>query len=232
MERIHNESIIHSYLRIHRLHRFFSGFSEEEIQLYRFYKGEMIYINGEEITNMYFVVDGKVKIYTNTMDDKRLILRFQKALAVIGDIEFIYNDPAMHSVEASSECLAISVPYRIIREKLGKNPDFLHYLLETVTQKFRSKTTSATLNLLYPVEVRFASYLLSVSNGYSDPIFHEEMKDISLVDISETIGTSYRHLNRVIQKLSQEGIIKRGKQGIQIIDMDKLKEIAQDNIYE
>ena len=56
MERIHNESMIHSYLRIHRLHRFFSGFSEEEIQLYRFYKGEMIYINGEEITNMYFVV--------------------------------------------------------------------------------------------------------------------------------------------------------------------------------
>jgi len=231
MERIYNKALIHSYVEMYKLNNLFSEFSDEDIQLYRFYKGEMIYITGEEILNMYFIVEGKVKIYTNTIDDKRLILRFQKAVAVIGDIEFIDNDPALHSVEASSDCIAIGISYKTIREKLGSNPIFLQYLLESVTSKFRTKTNSS-INLLYPVEVRFASYLLSTSNEGKDSSFQEEMKNISLTDISEMIGTSYRHLNRVITKLSNESIIKRENGVIHIQDIEKLKEIARDNIYE
>lgn len=228
MERIHNKTLIHSYVEKNKLNKLFTNFSYEDIQLYRFYKGEMIYITGEEILNMYFVVEGKVKIYTNTIDDKRLILRFQKAVAVIGDIEFIDNDPALHSVEASSDCIAIGISYKTIREKLGSNPIFLQYLLESVTSKFRTKTNSS-INLLYPVEVRFASYLLSTTNEGRDSSFQEE---ISLTDISEMIGTSYRHLNRVITKLSNESIIKRENGRIHLQDIEKLKEIARDNIYE
>ncbi|MGN1401999.1 MAG: Crp/Fnr family transcriptional regulator [Bacillus sp. (in: firmicutes)] len=229
MERFQNKELVQSYLEMHnKLHSLFEEFNFEEIQLYRFHKGEMIYITGEEISNMYFIVEGKVKIYTTTIDDKRLILRFQKALGVIGDIEFIHNDPALHSVEASSDCTALGIPYRTIREKVKQNPVFLQYLLEAVTQKFRTKTSSSN-NLLYPVEVRFASYLLSTVEGNESVA---EAEDLSLTEVSELIGTSYRHLNRVIQKLSNEETIKREKGIIHITDLDKLREIAKGNIYE
>jgi CRP-like cAMP-binding protein len=85
---------------------------------------------------------------------------------------------------------------------------------------------------MYPVEVRLASYLLSVSFDESNSAFHEELRASSLVDVANLIGTSYRHLNRVIRKMIEEGLVERAKGYIVIKDRKGLSELAGHNIYE
>ena len=230
MQRIKNEEQLSSYIEKNNLNELFSVFHKEQLQLCRFEKGEMIYTEGEEISEMYFIVEGKVKIFVTTLDDKRLILRFKNALVPIGEIEFIHNDPAYHSVEASTDCWAIALTYKTLRENIFNNTFFLQYLLEEITYKFRAKANTVSLNL-YPVEVRFASYLLSMSTDATGE-FQEEMRNLSLSEIAETIGTSYRHLNRVIQKMCNLQVIERRNGKIHINDLEKLREIARDNMYE
>ncbi|MGM9926810.1 MAG: Crp/Fnr family transcriptional regulator [Bacillus sp. (in: firmicutes)] len=231
MQRIDNKERLSSFVDKHNLRPLLSAFPDDQLRLYRINKGEMIYTAGQEIREMYFIVEGKVKIFSTTLDDKRLVLRFQKALVLIGEIEFIHNDPAIHSVEASTECLAIGLSYKILRENIGDNLKFLQFLLEEITYKFRTKTNISSLNLLYPVEVRFASYLLSISSE-GTALFQEEMRHSSLSDIAEMIGTSYRHLNRVIQKMCSNQVIERVNGKIHILDLEKLKEMAKNNVYE
>lgn len=231
MQRIKDEKRLNSYIEQNNLNQLFSVFDKEQLKLYRFEKGEMIYTKGEEICEMYFIVEGKVKLFVTTLDDKRLLLRFKKALVAIGEIEFIHNDSAYHSVEASTECWAIGLTYKTLRENVYNNTAFLQYLLKEITSKFRAKASTISLNLLYPVEVRFASYLLSMSTDATGE-FQEDMRNLSLSEIAEMIGTSYRHLNRVIQKMCNSQVIERKGGEIHINDLEKLREIARNNIYE
>ena len=84
---------------------------------------------------------------------------------------------------------------------------------------------------MYPVEVRLASYLLSISCAESDALFKSHIS-ISLKDAANLIGTSYRHLNRVMTQFCEEGLIERNKGYILVKDLEGLRELAGENIYE
>jgi CRP-like cAMP-binding protein len=84
---------------------------------------------------------------------------------------------------------------------------------------------------MYPVEVRLASYLLSVSFDETDSLNNGQLK-ISIKDAANFIGTSYRHLNRVIQQFCTEGFIERNKGFILVKDRVGLSALAGHNIYE
>ena len=232
MRKIDDKPLLHSYLKKHDMLSLFTDIPCDEINLYKFAKREIVIATGEAIDQMYFFVDGKIKIYTDTIDDRRLTLRFQKAPAIVGELEYLHNEHAQHSVAASTECLAIGIRFDTIRQHLNDNPAFLRYLLEMISDKFSAKVHVSSMNLLYPVDVRFASYLLSISGEDEETLFDENREDITLSDISEMIGTSYRHLNRVVQRLCDEGIIRKEKRIVHINDRKKLLEIAKGNIYE
>jgi CRP-like cAMP-binding protein len=51
-------------------------------------------------------------------------------------------------------------------------------------------------------------------------------------DAANLIGTSYRHMNRVIQKLCKEGLVERSKGFIHVKDREGLSSLVSQNIYE
>ena len=224
--------MISAFLQKYELDQVFPSLGIDSFDLLHVPKGHIICSKGDEINDLHFLVQGKVKIYTTTLDDKRLILRFQKSLGLIGDIEFIQGTPVLHTIEASTECYFITLSYNVLRKTVINDPVFLTFLLEIVTKKFRAKTDAATLNLLYPVEVRVASYLLSTKADDERLLYHEEAKGSSMTDIADMIGTSYRHLNRVIKKLCNDGLIEKVDGQITIKNIEMLREIARNNIYE
>ncbi|WP_042351496.1 Crp/Fnr family transcriptional regulator [Bacillus massiliigorillae] len=232
MRIIDNQPLLYSYLEKNNLHVFFSPLDINKIRLCSFSKGESIIAAGEPLQEILFIVEGKVKVFTMTPEDKRLIIRFLKAPVTLGDIEFANEEVAVNSVEASTDCMALSISYKDVKETIGNDPSFLQFLLKSIAHKFRTKTNFTTFNVLYPVEVRFASYLLSISTNSKGTLFREEMKNSSIADIADLIGTSYRHLNRVILKLCEEQVIERVNGTIHIKNFEKLRELAKDNIYE
>ncbi len=232
MQKKEREKYILKYLKKYSINEIFSSIDLNDIDVLQIKKGQLICSKGDEIHDMYFLVEGKVKIYTITPDDKRLILRFQKSLGIIGDIEYIQGTHVLHTIESSTDCLLLKIPFQIIRRTVGNDERFLSFLLDVVTRRFRAKTDAATLNLLYPVEVRLASFLLSTTTDGERPVYHEEAVGSSLKDIADMVGTSYRHLNRVIKNLCNEDIISRSNGKLYVKDLERLKDIAKNNIYE
>lgn len=85
---------------------------------------------------------------------------------------------------------------------------------------------------MYPVEVRLASYLLSVSSGESDELLHEQLSTAGLKDAANLIGVSYRHLNRIVYQFCSEGLVERSKGGIIVKNREGLRALTSHNIYE
>jgi len=231
MKKMKDQEQIDQYIQAYQIESIFNEPLLPYLELYSFEQGELICSQGDPSQYLYVLVKGKIKISTTSPEGKTLILSFKTPLEVIGDVEYVRGIDFINTVEAVSSVMMIGIHYRWL-ENYGKDHSpLLQFLLDIITKKFTIKSTSLSFNLMYPVEVRLASYLLSVSFDESDSLCNVQLS-ISIKDAANLIGTSYRHLNRVIAQFCKEGLVERNNGFILVKDREGLSAIAGHNIYE
>jgi CRP-like cAMP-binding protein len=221
---------INQYLNQYGLEDVFPEPLRQRLALYRFEPEEALCLQGEEPQFLFLLVQGKVKVYTTSTEGKTLLISFTNPLGIIGEIECLRDRENLNTVTAVSQVETIGVHKRWLTQ-YGLEASFLRFLLDMVTEKFYTKSISLSSSLLYPVEVRLASYLLSVSYGDEGESF-SRVSMSNMKDTANLIGTSYRHLNRVLQSFCSAGLVERRKGKLAVIDRKGLTAVAGRNIYE
>lgn len=79
---------------------------------------------------------------------------------------------------------------------------------------------SSRVNALSPVSVRLAAYYCTIesTNGNSEYITSNKLDEVASL-----IGTTKRHLNRILKQWSEEGSIHRAGDHIQILNWEKIR---------
>lgn len=232
MKEILDAGVLDSRLQEFGLEPIFTEALKPYMSLYSYDAGELVCSQGDPSGTLYVLVKGKLKIYTTSAEGRTLVLCFKTPLEIVGDIEYVKNTDIVNTVEAVTPVQLIGIPYRQLKKHVNDHPPFLQFLLDIITQKFYIKSNSFSFNLMYPVEVRLASYLLSVSTGESDELLHEQLSTANLKDAANLIGVSYRHLNRIVYQFCSEGLIERSKGGIVVRNREGLRALTRHNIYE
>lgn len=199
---------------MHQLQNVFHQRLISHVSLWRYQQGELICSKGDKREYMYLLVKGKLKIFTTTKEGKTFILCFKNPLEAIGDIEYVQQTDMVNTVEAVTEVHMLRISHQALMRHAKDDPRVLAFLLKGITNKFYTKSNDLSFHLLYPVEVRLASYLLSVLTGDDDA----RARPLRLTDAASLIGTSYRHINRVIQQFQEKGLIERRRGKITICD--------------
>lgn len=200
----------------------------KQLRLKEFESEEMIFEMGNEIDGIYLQMSGKYRVTTNTPTGKSLLLRQSKPFSIIGDIEYFQQLPIQSDVIAEETSHFLFISTYLMRQTLGSNASFLKILLSEVTYKLQSCTTASKINILSPVDVRFASLCCTLYETNSKSHFSTN----ELTHIASLIGTTTRHLNRILQKLEQDRIIKKAQGTVTITDWTALEKIADGLIYE
>ncbi|GIN10673.1 cyclic nucleotide-binding protein [Shouchella clausii] len=226
MKYIQDLKLLHSKLREYHVEEMFDREKQLPFTLQQYEQDEMILLEGMDLKTLLFLVEGKVKITSSVETGKSLLLRFVQPFSIIGDIELIRKVPVQSQVKAVNECLLIGLHVDYIKQHEMNNPKFLHTLLEHVSYKLQTCTTASRVNLLASVENKFASYLISTISPAPENVFGIELKTSNIKEIADLLGTTYRHLNRVIHSLSQRKIIERDKNSIRILNWVKLEEVS------
>jgi CRP-like cAMP-binding protein len=232
MMEMYDDDLLKQYLQTYQLESIFNDEIMPYLSLNHFEKGEFIFSQGEPAQYLYVLVKGKIKIYTTSAEGKTLILSFKTPLEVVGDIEYVQEINTINTVEAVSTVHMIGIRYAILKRFVKDYSPFLNFILKNITEKFYLKTISMSLNIMSSVEVRLASYLLSVTSDENEQSLIGQLSTTSLTDTANLIGTSYRHLNRVIHQFCADGLVERSKGLILIKDRARLKDLAGGNIYE
>lgn len=217
---------IAEFLQHHQLSDLFPEHVREDMNVATYSSSERLFSQGDKADTLYLLIKGKLKISMLSPEGKRLIVAFKTPFDIVGDVEYVRGIPFINTVEAVTDIVVIGISYDALRRNMADNAAWLQFLLQTITQKFETKTRAMNFNLLYTVNVRVASYLLAMTPT------QQMLESTSLIDMADLIGTSYRHLNRVLQQFEQAGWIvkKRGK--ITLLDRAALLEQAGQNIYE
>jgi len=100
-------------------------------------------------------------------------------------------------------------------------------ICEYLGDKLTDASNNSSINLLYPLENRLASYIVAFASTDNDNIKKLTFKE-SYSEIAELLGTSYRHLNRTLNKFCLEGILTKFDRDYLIEDFNKLLYLAGD----
>ena len=197
-------------------------------RLVRYEPGDAICVQGDEAAELRFHVAGKIRVSHTSVAGKRLVLSFKYPLDLIGDIEYVRRTPYLNTVEAVTPVEMLVIAFDDLARHAADDVAWLRYLLEEITRKFEQKSQSLSFNLFYPVEVRLASYLLSMT---PDERTLGSTVD-ELTDIADLIGTSYRHVNRTLRRFVEAGLVVRNRRVITIVNRAGLYDVAGESIYE
>jgi len=189
------------YLADKKLRSIFPGRALEWGMLLTVEPGEYITRQGYPVDKMYCLLEGIVKGYSTSVDGKNMIYAFFRQGEILGDIEFFTGCETLGTIQAVTTAKCIMLDVRKYRERLMNDVDFLRTSLRKMGQKLARASHNNAINLLQPVNVRVAAYILTVAR---DGVFQT-----SVTDMAELIGASYRHVWRVLQAFCMAGLLEK-----------------------
>ena len=191
-------------MRHHTIHpqleQVFSAPYLSQLQKVTFQKGNYICTQGQDITELTYILSGRVKIVRSLSNGKEHILEMPQQPQLLGDVELMTNQLAGSSVIALEEVQAAQLPLNN-KEELLKDPVFLYQIGRNLAMALHKQGITASTNASYSVKERLATHIL---NSEEENIFQ-----LSPSILASRFGTSYRHVQRVIKQFIDQGIIKK-----------------------
>lgn len=222
MKRLLDNELINQYLDRNDIENLLDKDIKNHVQLHFYQKEEFILEAETELKYYYFIVEGKVKISYLFENGKSMHLKFYKEFNTIGDLELLKNMPIRCNVEAIEDTYLIAIPAKILRKKYMDNTNFLHHLIESLSEKLYATINNSSYNYVYPLINRLSSYLVQLITDKNYIYLNS-----SFEEIAQFLGTTYRHLNRTFNELELEMIIKCDNKKIYILDEFRLRELSK-----
>jgi CRP-like cAMP-binding protein len=176
-------------------------------------KGEVLFSEGEPVTGIYFVSDGKVKVHKKWGEEKELIIRIADKGTILGhrglgtDTSYPVSATAM---EASTVCF---IDLGFFEASVKLNHEFTYNLLMFFADELRESERKMRNLAHMPVKGRVSQALLTFTEKFG--VTSEGCIDILLSkqDMAAYTGATYETVFRILNELIEEGVIEmQGKQ--------------------
>ena len=218
MKKIEDPFIIEKYYNELNMQEIFINDVTKHMKLLKFDKYEYLSREEEDLEYLLFFIQGKAKVFKTLPNGRNLLLAFYNSIRVIGDIEIVKNQ---------STCYCLAIPMKKARLELTNDRKFLKFTCESLAEKLAAVSMNSSINLLYPLENRLASYINEFLTNDEDSNIYIDF-DENLVNIAELLGSSYRHLLRTLNTLSKKGVLEKEDGKYKVINKVLLEELAGD----
>lgn len=199
---------------------FFSFDIRSYLEERRYQPGEYILREGSFPQHLYFLTQGRAKIYTTHKNGKISLLSFAEAPDLIGEMELLEARKESLCVQALAPCRFLVVDVRRCREQLLEDARFLRFLCNHLARRSTRHTAVLSLSQAYPLRNQLAAFLLMAAEGDRYRERHTEA--------AEYLGVSYRHLLYVLAQFREEGLIVKEKDGYRLADVEALRALAEE----
>lgn len=219
MIKIENKTQVEEYYNHFPLVDYFGFDIKPFTKTIQFENDELILREGEEPNYLFYLIDGRAKLFLTHDNGRISLVNFLSAPCFIGEMELLDAQRFANGVKAITKCTCFAIQIELCKEQILQDSKFLRHICVFLGKKAIMNTDNYSRNQSYPLDVRLAVFILTVSNnGY----YRERH-----TEVAEYLGVTYRHLLYVLADFVKRGIVKKTPQGYHIENIKMLREIAE-----
>ncbi len=190
----------------------------------RYRPGETIFKQGTAMTHIIIVTEGLVKVYLEGINDRNLILRFARPVAMIGGPGFFTDYKNHVTTMAIEETSACFIDVNTLKEIIEQNQNFAIALLKWVNSHTLSTYTKFIELTQKGMHGRIAGALLYL---HKEVFFDMEGGfRINRQDLADLTAMSKESGIRILKELKDENLISVVGNYIVLNDIDRLEKIS------
>lgn len=178
-----------------------------------FEKGECLLCQGDPPPGLFLLRSGLGRVYTSSANGRAILRAFVGPEEVIGEIEYFAGTPLGCTVEAARRTEAWFLSSSAVDALLRKEPQLAIALATTMARRYHDDVARSSEQISYPVADNVLRICLSHMRDQGDPQIQ-----LPKHDLAEYLGTSGRHLNRVLKKLAGRGAIELAPGQVRSVD--------------
>ncbi len=179
---------------------------------------ETVIRQGEEALYLYYMLKGRCKISAYMENGKEVIIKKAVAPSLLGEIELFHKDLSL-SVETLDPCTMLRFPLEDCKDILLNDRQFLLQNCIRLAIKERDTAFQLSRSISFPLQNRLADFILD--NSYAD------IMNIPKTVIAQSLGVSYRHLEKVMNDLVEDSVLHKNGKKYRIINRKRLEELSE-----
>lgn len=190
-------------------------------------KGDVIFTEGNISNTLYFINEGRIKLYKYTKDGKEQILHILSEGEFFGELELIKPSKYRFNAKSIVDAKICTLSKDEMKSIIMREPEIGIKVLEAIGERL-SKIESLVQNLATnDVDSRMAYLLMDLMEKYGENIENSISVKLQLSreDMANYIGVTRETISRKLKKFEDEKLIKIvGTKNIIILDEEGLKD--------
>ncbi|MBY0434420.1 MAG: response regulator [Cyclobacteriaceae bacterium] len=183
-------------------------------------KKEFLFMEGQNLNDLYFVNSGKVKTYKSNGEGKELITGIHGAGSYLGYVSLVEGSASHETAIVLEDAEIAFIPKQDFLSLLYSNKEVAQKFIKLLSNNL-AEAEGRLLDIAYQsVRQRVAGTLLKLS-GKADLV------TVVRRDISSLVATATESLNRTLADFKDEGLIDLLPDGIRILNAAKLEKVVR-----
>lgn len=175
----------------------------------------------------YCVLSGRIRVSNFTLEGKELVLTWIQAGNWFGEISLLDGQPRTHDAHAQGPTSLLKVAKADFEQVFMQHPDGSQHIMRLLCQRVR-----ATFNLIdesgcLSLKGQLCKRLSLMYQGLEEQQLNNKEITISQDALAQLIHSSRQTVNKILQSLQTEKVIKLRYGKVMILDKNALERLTQ-----
>ena len=202
---------------------------EEVCSFKRYAEQEQIIDRQSESTDLFFVINGDVRVVNYSLSGREIALEDLTAGRYFGELAALDGEPRSASVMALSDCLMAAMPQEHFLPLLEKHPSIVLKVMKSLARVVRTSTDRIMDLSTLAANNRVQADLLRMAKAQNGEGNTVEISPIPIhSDIASRASTTRETVARVLNDLARRGVLERQKEALVVLDVEQLSNMVEE----
>ncbi|MDR7238629.1 Crp/Fnr family transcriptional regulator [Neobacillus drentensis] len=190
-------------------------------------KQSHVFLQGDPLENVYFIYEGKIKIYKSDINGKEQIVAIAKKGEMFPHVGFFRKGDYPAYAEVLESSTLIAIPISKFENVLIENPELCIKVFKVLGEKIvdlQNRLEEQILNNTYEQIVKLLIRLAQKHGKEQEDGTILLKSEFTNKDLANMIGTTRETISRTLTKMKKDELIEVDDEGNTIVDVEILME--------
>lgn len=193
----------------------------------RYTAGKLVFMQGDPLTNVYFIHTGQIKIFKTDFHGREQIVNVLQAGEMFPHAGFFRQDSCPAHAEVAEDAVLSYIPIHSFEQFLLKNPEICVKLFKVLGDKIVDLQNRLEEQVLHNSYEQIIKLMLRLAKHYGKAYDDKKIKlntAFTNRELANMIGSSRETVSRTLTQLKKKKLLQTNEQGIFIINTEALEE--------